>query len=318
MRFRFWASIVIATVAMLACGGASGPDSTESGLRSRAGDQAKAQSDGDWAEWYKIISPGNRSACTEADFSADAELSMSMFRESNGLDESDELEFRVHEVTVNETHGIVISDIYLDGNILFDSPDENWVFVDGDWWSVNSGGPGCWSTSAQAPAPTSFEEPDRLTPEPGVFNEADIRALLSDEEVEAAIALVVGNVAFRDLRGFAGAEGMVGFDSRWGITFVSADRRRILTVLVSDFDSLEARQQQIALQTMFATEGGAELVRIEPTIGDESFVVKTGHAATVEFWKGDKGVRLNLNGPPITQEVLNGLIALAKLAASRL
>ena len=317
MRFRFWASVVIATVAMLACGGASGPDSTEGGLQSRAESQAKAQSDGDWAEWYKFLSPGNRSVCTEADFSADAELSMSLFRESKGLDESDELEFRVQEVTVNDTHGLVAVDMYLDGELVYDSPDENWVFVDGDWWSVNSGGPGCWSTSAQAPAPTSFEEPGRLTPEPGVFDEADIRALLSDEEVEAAIPLVVGNVAFRDLRGFAGAEGMVGFDSRWGITFVSADGRATLTVLVSDFDSLEARQQQIALQTYFATEDGAELVRIEPRIGDESFLVKTDHSATVEFWKGDKGVRLNLNAA-MTQEVLDGLISLAKLAASRL
>ncbi|MCH7737184.1 MAG: hypothetical protein IH872_07255 [Chloroflexi bacterium] len=318
MRFGFWAFVVIATVAMLACGGASGPDSAESGLRSRAESQAKAQSDGNWAKWYGFFSPGNKSACTEAEFSAAAEFSMSTFRESKGLADSDQLEFSVQEVTVNGDQGLVIGDIYLDGQLFFDSPNENWVFVDGDWWSVNTGGPGCWSTSAQMPAPGSFEQAGTLTPAAGAFDEADMRALLSDEEVEAAIPLAVGDVAFRDLSGFAGAEGMEGFDSRWGITFISADRTAILTVLVNDFNSVEVRQQQIALQTYFATEGGAELVRIDPKIGDESFLVQEGHVATVQFWQGDKGVRLNLNGPPITQAVLDGLIALAKLAASRL
>ena len=153
-----WSILALTVLAAIAvaCGSSSGSDPTETGLRSRAESQAKAQSDGKWAEWYKFFSAGNKSACSEAEFSAAADLSMSMFRESRELDESDQLEFRVQEVTVSGAQGIVVFDIYLDEELFFDAPSENWVFADGDWWSVNSGGPGCWSTVAPTGVPSTF------------------------------------------------------------------------------------------------------------------------------------------------------------------
>jgi len=66
------------------------------------------------------------------DFAAAADMSMSSFKESKGLAKSDELEFRVREVTVQGTQGLVIGDIYFDGELLLDSPNENWIFVDDD------------------------------------------------------------------------------------------------------------------------------------------------------------------------------------------
>ena len=317
MRFRFWAVVVIATMAMLACGGSSGSDpteaglqnraesQTEAGLRIRAESQAKAQSDGKWAEWYKFFSPGNKSSCTEADFSAAVTLSMSMFRESKGLEESDELEFRVQEVTVQGTQGLVVVDMYFDGELLFDSPNENWVFADGDWWSVNSGGPDCWAaTPTLVPSGTSNDP----------FDEVDMRALLSDEEVEAAIPLVIGNkLPITDMRGLAGEEGMAGIDSIWGHLFPAADAGGRLMVIVTDFESTEILQQQIVVWT-----ARDSLEFTGATIGDGSLQGQEGGTISVRFWKGDKTVLLNATGLPGTQEVLDGLIELAELAASRL
>ena len=299
------AIVVITAVAMLACGGTSNSDSTEATLRIRAESQAKAQSDGNWAGWYEFFSPQNKSACSETEFSAAAGLSISTFRESKGLEESDKLEFRVQEVTVQGTQGIVEVDMYLDGELLVDSPNENWIFTDGDWWSVNSGGPGCLS-----PAPT-------LVPggsSEGSFDEADMRALLSDEEVEAAIPLIIGNMLpITDLGGFAGEEGMVGRDSIWGHLFRSTDRGGKLMVIVTDFESPEILQQQIVVWTVRDS-----LKFTEPTIGDGSLQGQQGDTVSVRFWKGDKTVLLSATDLPMTQEVLDGLIALAKLTASRL
>ena len=158
-----------------------------------------------------------------------------------------------------------------------------------------------------------------LTPPPkgtsdGSFDEARMRALLSDEEVEAAIPLVIGEIRFppTDLGGFAGDEGMVGRDSQWGHLFMSA-RGEQLMVIVTDFESLELLQQEI---TVWIVRNALE--RTEPTIGDGSLQGQRGNTVSVRFWKGDKTVMLSASGLPMTQEVLDGLMALAELAESRL
>ena len=310
-----WSILALTVLAAIAvaCGSSSGSDPTETGLRSRAESQAKAQSDGKWAEWYKFFSAGNKTACSEAEFSAAVDLSMSMFRESRELDESDQLEFRVQEVTVSGAQGIVVFDIYLDEELFFDAPSENWVFADGDWWSVNSGGPGCWSTTAPAAVPSTFEAAIAPRSVADAFDESNMRALLSDKEVEAAIPLVIGNrPLITDLRGFAGEEGMVGKDSIWGHLFHSAAGGRLM-VIVTDFVSPEVLQQQIAVWT-----ARDSLEFTETTIGDGSLRGQEGDTVSVRFWKGDKAVLLTATGLPKTQEVLDGLIALAELAASRL
>ena len=124
MGFRFWAMVFM--------------DPTEDGLRSRAESLAKAQSDGKWDEWYKFLSPGSKSECSGADFAAAADFGISAFKESTGLEKSDELEFRVQEVTVQGTQGQVVVDMYLGGELFFDSPNEHWVYADCNWWSVFS------------------------------------------------------------------------------------------------------------------------------------------------------------------------------------
>ncbi len=153
----------------------------------------------------------------------------------------------------------------------------------------------------------------------GSFDGADLRALLSNEEIEAAIPLVIGDVTLGDLRG---NEGMEGIDSLWGANFDSADETGALTVIVTDFESLELLQQQIAGWTANISPRGAQsagdyLERTEPTIGDgdESFLGQEGRTIIVRFWKGDKGVELRMRGLPGTRD---GLIALAELAESRL
>ena len=46
--------------------------------------------------------------------------------------------------------------------------------------------------------------------------------------------------------------------------------------------------------------------------------IRGGGVVSVMFWKGDKAVQLHASGLPEKQEVQDGLVALAKLAASRL
>ncbi|MCH8102979.1 MAG: hypothetical protein IIB28_07485, partial [Chloroflexi bacterium] len=174
-------------------------------------------------------------------------------------------------------------------------------------------------TSSPTPAPV----PNGTSVEP--FDGVDMRALLSDEEVEAAIPLVIAEMRFppTDLRGLAGDEGMVGIDSLWGHLFMSAGGAGQLMVIVTDFESLEPLQQQIAVWTASvfqnrAGDTGDYLERTKPTIGDGSLQGREGGTVSVRFWKGDKTVMLNANGLPATQEVLAGLVALAELAESRL
>ena len=278
-------------------------DSAEAGLRSRAESQATAQSNEKWAEWYGFLSPDSKSGCSESNFSAAADLGISGFKQSRGLEESAKLEFRVQEVTVQGNHGQVGMDMYLDGELIFDSPDELWFYVDGDWWSV------FMVAVCRSPAPT-------LVPagtSDGSFDEADMRALFSDEEVEAAIPLVIGRMPpITDMRGLAGDEGMAGMDSIWGQLYPSVAGGQLM-VIVTDFVSPEILQQQIAMWIVRDS-----LKFTEPTIGDGSLQGQEGDTVSLRFWKGDKAVLLTATDLSGTQEVLDGLIALAELAASRL
>ncbi len=142
-----------------------------------------------------------------------------------------------------------------------------------------------------------------------------MRALLSDEEVEAAIPLVIGNMLpVTDFGGFAGEEGMVGRDSIWGHLFgLSVDEPRSLMVIATDFESPEILQQQV---TLWMVRDSMKFT--EPTIGDGSLQGQEGDTVSVRFWKGDKTVVLNVTDLPATQEVLDGLFSLAVLAASRM
>jgi len=305
LRYRFWAIVVIATMAMLACGSDSGSDPTEAGLLSRAESLAKAQSDGKWAEWYTFLSPDSRSGCSEADFSAGAAAGISSFKEFKGLGESDQLEFRVQGVTVQGNQGQVLVDMYLDGELIFDSPNEPWVFADGNWRSI--------MMVAECGSPAPMPTPVAVGTSDGSFDEADMRALLSDAEVEAAIPLVIGNLPpITDLGGFAGVEVMVGKDSIWAHLFRSADGRKLM-VIVTDFQSPEILQQQIVVWTVRDS-----LEFTEATIGDGSLQGQEGGTVSVRFWKGDKTVLLSATDLGGIQEVLDGLIALARLAESRL
>ena len=165
----------------------------------------------------QFFSPGNKSACSEAEFSDVVAIEMSSFRESGDLAESDQLEFRIREVTVQGTQGLSILGIYSDGELLFDSINENWVFAEGNWWSVDSDGSLCQQPSPTPSPPGAFEKADMPALVTGAFDEADIRALLSDDEVAAAIPLVIGRMPpITDMRGLAGAEGMVGKDKYLG------------------------------------------------------------------------------------------------------
>ena len=81
----------------------------------------------------------------------------------------------------------------------------------------------------------------------------------------------------------------------------------------TDVVSTEVLQQQIVGGMV-----GDSLEFPEPTIGAGSLQGQGGDTVSVRFWKGDKTVLLNATGLGSIEEVLDGLIKLAKLAESRL
>ena len=84
-------------------------------------------------------------------------------------------------------------------------------------------------------------------------------------------------------------------------------------VIVTDFESPEILRRQIAVWTVRDS-----LKFTERTIGDGSLQGQKGDTVVVRFWKGDITVLLTASDLPGPQKVLDGLIALAGLAASRL
>lgn len=252
----------------------------------------------------RILSAGSKVGCTVEEFSAAAGSGMAQFRESKGLEESDKLEFRIKEVTMNGARGVVIADMYFDGELIFDSPNEPWVYAGGDWRSV--------ITIPECASPSPTPEPAGKTD--GSFGESDMRALLFDEEVTAAIPLVIGDTPpITDMAGLSGDGSMVGIDSIWAHLFPSADARGRLMVIVTDFESPETLQQQVAVWTVRDS-----MKFTDTTIGGGSLQGQQGDSLSLRFWKGDRTVLLRTTGLPMTQEVLDGLISLAELSASRL
>ena len=139
---------------------------------------------------------------------------------------------------------------------------------------------------------------------------------MSDEEIEAAILLVIEDTQLVDFKAMPGGvdpSQVVGWDSGLIFSFTSAGGMTGLTLTVTDFESLEFVQQHIA-----TVKADAPVEPTNPTIGDESLQGQGGGVLAVMFWKDDKAVQLHTSGLPETQEVLNGLVALAGLAASRL
>ena len=176
------------------------------------------------------------------------------------------------------------------------------------------------STPTSTPTPTLEQT---VTPQSapsgtleGPFDEADLRALLSGEEIEAAIALVIGDTHFLDFKALGvgvDPDQAVGWDSGLILSFTSVGGSTGLTLAVTDFESLEFVAPDIA-----TVKALSDVEPTDSTIGDESLQGQGGGVVSVMFWKDDKAVQLHTSGLPETKEVLEGLIALAKLAASRL
>ena len=170
------------------------------------------------------------------------------------------------------------------------------------------------ATSTPTPAATPTSAPSGTVDSP--FAEANLRALLSDEEIEASIALVIGDTRLLDIMATAGGvapDQIVGWESGLALSFTSAGGMTGRTVTVSDFESQEFVERHIA-----TVKAGSDVVPTAPTIEDESLQGQGGGVVAVMFWKGDKAVQVHTSGLPETQEVLDGLLALAQLAASRL
>ena len=174
------------------------------------------------------------------------------------------------------------------------------------------------STEISSPTPTPTAAPSGTPDEP--FNEADLRALLPNEEIEAAIPFVIGDTQFQDFKaGAVGAEQSLGFEAFMGLIYSPAEGASSFMLTIIEFESLEFVHQHIAM-----AKTDQDPVSIGRTIGDDTLVIQAPSSppqngvAVVLFWKGDKGVSLNAIGLPQTREVLGGVVALAELAESRL
>ncbi len=171
-----------------------------------------------------------------------------------------------------------------------------------------------------SPAPTPTLAPSGTSDE--TFNEAALRALLSNEEIEAAIPFVIGEMEFRDFKAMAARSDpnqTLGMEAFVGLVYSPATGAGGFTLTVIEFESLEFVQQHIAI-----AKTDQDPVSIGRTIGDDTLVIQgpsgppQSGVAVVMFWKGDKAALLNASGLPQTREVLDGVIALAALAEPRL
>ena len=82
---------------------------------------------------------------------------------------------------------------------------------------------------------------------------------------------------------------------------------------MTDFESTEILERQIVVWTVRDS-----LEFTETAIGDGSLQGQEGETVALRFWKGDRTALLSATDLPGPLEVLDGLAALAELAASRL
>ena len=140
-RFPIIAVVIVASLAMFACGGSSDSDtisgSNEDGLESRAEAAAHAISNDDWELYHTMFSPDSKESCQAANFTAAADASMSSYRDFLGIAPTAKFEFEVTKVSVDGSDGEVTMDLHQGGERLNEGSPEPWVQVDGVWGVVN-------------------------------------------------------------------------------------------------------------------------------------------------------------------------------------
>jgi len=122
-------------ILLAACGGDSGP--TQDALKSRGEAVADAINDGKWAKVYTLFSPESKAVCDGAEFAVAANLGFSTLKIFLGVEDSDNLEFKVETVAASGINGQVTMDLYLDGDLFSEGYAEDWIYVDNNWWFVS-------------------------------------------------------------------------------------------------------------------------------------------------------------------------------------
>lgn len=141
MKFPIFAVVILASLAMFACGGSSDSDtgsvSSKDALESRAEAAAQAISNDDWELYHTMFSPGSKASCQAANFISAADASMSGYRDFLGIAPTAKFEFKVTKVSVDGDDGEVTMELRQGGERLNEGSPEPWVQVDGVWGVVN-------------------------------------------------------------------------------------------------------------------------------------------------------------------------------------
>ena len=143
MKFPTLVVVIIAMVAILACGDSSDSDSGSSSgsskdaLESRAEAAAQAIGNDNWEQYHTMFSPDSQANCQSANFASAAEASMSSYRDFLEIAPTAKFEFKVTKVSVDGDSGKVTMDLHQGGERLNEGSPEPWVLVNGTWSVVN-------------------------------------------------------------------------------------------------------------------------------------------------------------------------------------
>ena len=135
-------SAVAAILLTSACGGGEtasvGP---KAALQWRAEAALAALSDERWLDFHRYYSPLFRKKCPAGEFVKQASYSLEVLRGQKGVEKGEKLEFRLVDVALNGTKGMVEIELFYQGTPhffggehVYHDPDR-WVFIDGQWWT---------------------------------------------------------------------------------------------------------------------------------------------------------------------------------------
>ena len=130
--------LLIAGLLVIGCS-PTAAEPTEENLRSRAESNAAAFSDEKWLKVHKFYLPEFQEKCPSGEFAIFAGLSMSMLKGFMGIEDDENLDIKITSVSVDGSTGLVSSEVLYNGELIDfgdseDSIDEEWVFINDEWW----------------------------------------------------------------------------------------------------------------------------------------------------------------------------------------
>ena len=133
-----WVIFSALALLLLACSEVTPtPNPRAAALWERAEQLYAAINDERWRTVHGFVEPEFQKICTDQEYAAIIELGVTMFRAIANLN-AVELQFRVVDTLVEADQGKVYTQVLVNGKpsaTAFSEEPEEWVYIDGQWWS---------------------------------------------------------------------------------------------------------------------------------------------------------------------------------------